>query len=120
MNKLIYLAGPYGSPEKQEANVAQAIEFAEKIANLGFYPFVPHFYHWWGLKYEHTYEFWMELDMNWLSRSEGLLRMPGDSPGGDREVKYARSLGLPVFYTIEEMARYYAEGKPLIFGPEKK
>ena len=35
------------------------------------------------------YETWMEYDLAWLGACEALLRLPGHSPGADREVRYA-------------------------------
>jgi hypothetical protein len=39
----------------------------------------------------------------WVSVADAVLRLPGTSPGADREVALALSLGIPVYYDIEEM-----------------
>jgi hypothetical protein len=44
-----------------------------------------------------SYEEWMELDFVYVRAAYALLRLPGESPGADREVALARSLGRPVF-----------------------
>lgn len=38
-----------------------------------------------------------------LERCDAVLRLPGESPGADREVHYAISLGKPVYYGLEEL-----------------
>ena len=53
------------------------------------------------------YETWMKLDFIWVESCDALLRLPGESPGADREVKHAITLGIPVFYSMDELLIYY-------------
>jgi len=91
----VYLAGPYSSDPG--GNTRRAIEAAEWLVhNSSLVPFVPHLSHMWEQHYRHDYEFWMEYDLHFLSACHCLIRMPGHSPGADREVAAARDMGMPI------------------------
>ncbi len=98
--KYIYIAGPIGKDEHQ-AKMEAAIDVAEKLRRALLYPFVPHLMIPWGAIHEHHYECWMRLDFAWIKRCDALFRMEGVSPGADREVAFAKNIGLPVFYIVE-------------------
>jgi hypothetical protein len=40
--------------------------------------------------------------MAWLAKCDCLLRLPGESKGADNEVFWAKKLGMPVYYSIQE------------------
>lgn len=50
-------------------NVRTAYEAANRLADLGFAPFVPHATHFWHTLFPCPYEFWLELDNQFLSVS---------------------------------------------------
>lgn len=102
----IYIAGPYSQGDTA-VNVRNAYEAANRLADLGFAPFVPHATHFWHLLFPRPYDFWLDLDNQFLSCCEGLLRLPGASNGADKEVKLARDLNIPVFTDIEEVAKHF-------------
>jgi hypothetical protein len=102
--KRIYLAGPVGAKEGRTNRVRGAVFIAEAIAALGLYPFVPHLYHHWDELHAHDYEFWMSHCLEWLTACDALYRMPGHSPGADREVARMTELGRPVFYELDALA----------------
>lgn len=109
MIRTVYVAGPYSGDTL--LNVAAAIEVAEQVARMGLFPFVPHLFHYWGDVYAHDYEFWMEQDAEWLRRCDALL-MFATSPGAERELVMAKSRSIPVFLTIQELAKVVAsQGK---------
>ncbi len=95
----VYVAGPYSSDP--ETHTRTAIEAGQRIADAGAVPFVPHLYHFWHQQIPGGYEQWMRLDLAWLSKCDALVRLPGESPGADREVAEAERLGLPVFLGID-------------------
>lgn len=104
--KLGYVAGPYshGNPI---LNVRKAIEVGNKIAAMGFAVFIPHLNFAWELVCpEHDYEFWLAQDMSILERSDFLYSIDGISPGRDREVKLCGERGIPVFCTMEKLAKW--------------
>lgn len=103
----VYLAGPIGQSD-QFRNVRNAINEAEALRRLGFAPFVPHALFCWDLMHPAGYEDWMAYDFSWLEASDCLYRIPGHSPGADREVAHARDLGIPVFTDANALMRWAA------------
>ena len=104
--KRVYVAGPIGNLEGRAARVRDAIAMGELLWREGFWPFVPHLFVQWGDRFEHSYEEWMGIDAVWLRQCEAVFRMPGESPGADREVAWARANGVPVFTDITALRRW--------------
>jgi hypothetical protein len=100
----VYIAGPYTKGDVV-MNVQKIIRVAEKLIKFGHIPFVPHLTHLWHLINPHSYRFWLEYDSKWLPICDALLRVPGESSGADEEVGLAKGLGIPVYYTIEDLIR---------------
>jgi hypothetical protein len=98
----IYIAAPYSRGDTA-MNVRRAIGFADLLLNMGHFPFVPHLTHFWHMLCPQTYETWLQYDKEWLMACDAILRLPGDSPGADREVEWAREAGLRVFMDIQEI-----------------
>lgn len=93
----VYLAGPI-THGRQHENVARAVEAGSRLLRAGHEPFVPHLsWYWDRLHAAEEYEAWLRLDLAWLPNAEAVVRLRGYSPGADREVALARSLGIPVF-----------------------
>ena len=108
----IYIAGPYTQGDVA-VNVRNAYHAASRLADLGFAPFVPHATHFWHMLFPRPYEFWLDLDNQFLPCCEGVLRLPGSSSGADKEVQQARALGIPVFTEIDDLVFHFkrAESK---------
>ena len=102
----IYVAGPYTKGDVA-INVRNAYEAANRLADLGFAPFVPHATHFWHMLFPRPYEFWLDLDNEFLPCCGALLRLPGESSGADKEVELARKLGLPIFTEIDQIVRHF-------------
>jgi len=102
----IYIAGPYTQGDVA-MNVRNAFEAANRLADLGFAPFVPHGTHFWHMMFPRPYEFWLELDRQFLPCCDGLLRLPGNSNGANKEVEVAKELGIPIFHSIEELVQHF-------------
>ena len=103
--KKVFVAGPYTNGDVA-ANVARAIEAGEELTAMGYAPFIPHLFHFWHLKHQHSYSFWIDLDEVWLQECDVFVRLPGPSPGADREEELARSLGMSVFMGVRELKQY--------------
>lgn len=97
----VYVSGPYTSDP--EGNTTRAIAAGQTLLNMGYAPFVPHLTHFWHLQHENHYEVWLDLDLAYVATCRALLRMPGHSPGADREVEAAETLGIPVYHSISEL-----------------
>lgn len=106
----IYVAGPYTSGDVAQ-NVRKAIDIANELADLGFAPYVPHFTHFWHIIHPRPYEFWLEHDNEYLPVCDGVFRIAGASNGADKEVKYAESLEIPVFFDMSSLLSHFDESK---------
>lgn len=101
----IYVAGPY-TQGTFAANMRAAIDAADRLLKAGHAPFVPHTMTFaWDVVHPNSYETWLDLCMAWVTQCEGLLRLPGHSPGADKEVLLAKELKIPVWTSILEVPR---------------
>lgn len=98
----IYIACPY-SKGSQADNVRNSIDAAEELAARGHVPFNPLWTHFWEIFHHHDYNFWIEMDLEWLKVCQAVLRLPGNSSGADAEVEIAIALKKAVYYSIEEV-----------------
>ena len=99
--KYIYIAGPY-SKDDPVVNTANAVKAGDLLAREGYIPFIPHLTLFWHFISPHDIDFWYKYDMAWLAKCDCLLRLPGESPGADNEVHWAKKLKMPVYYSVEE------------------
>lgn len=100
----VYLASAY-SLGSCAANVHVQIEVADQLMTLGYCPIVPLLTHFQHIYKPRHYEDWMRIDKEQVRRCDVLLRLPSESAGADREVEYAKSLGIPVVYSVEELQK---------------
>lgn len=105
MGLKVYVAGPYTKGDKEQ-NVRNAIDAADVISRLGLIPYIPHLSHYWDLRRNHPYEFWMNQCLHWLLSCDIVFRIHGESPGADLEVEMAKKNNMPVFYDIFELAEF--------------
>jgi hypothetical protein len=90
----IYVAGPYSADPA--VCTQAAIVVADLVIEAGHEPFIPHlYYHVEKFRSRH-YEVWMKIDLAFLGVCDLVVRMPGHSPGADREVEAAERLNIPV------------------------
>lgn len=99
-SRLVYVAGPYTHGDVA-LNVRLAILAGLQIKQAGHLAFVPHYFHFGHFLVPMGYESWMTIDLRMLARCDSLLRLPGYSPGADREVQAAKRLGMPIYHTVE-------------------
>jgi hypothetical protein len=107
----VYVAGPisrFPAGGSQFDNVREGVLVGERLRAAGLAPLVPHLSALWQMLAPVPYEGWMSLDFAWIERCDALLRMPGDSPGADREVAHAEDIGVPVFYTEADLLKWAA------------
>lgn len=101
----IYIAAPYSKGDK-EKNVLAAIEAAELIMKAGHRPINPLFSHYHHLVFAHDYEEWMQQDFSDIMTCKAIVRLPGESAGADREIAFAKQVGVDVFHSMEELLDY--------------
>lgn len=105
----VYVSGPITQGD-QFVNCRNAILAGQELLMLGLCPFIPHANVAWNMVCPNPYEIWMKWDLEWLRQCHALLRLHGSSHGADREERLARDLGIPVFYSVEEL-RAWSETK---------
>lgn len=106
----IYLAGPYSKGDVVK-NIQKAVTMADIIAERGGIPFVPHLMAFWHLAYPRPYEFWLEQGLAWVGACQAVYRLPGESPGADREVEEAKRLGIPVYTDLVKLIDAIVKGE---------
>jgi len=105
-----YIAAPYSFPDPVQ-NTHDAIDVAEAIQSTGqVTAYVPHMNLLWHLIRPHDVDYWYAYDLTFLARCDCLLRLPGESVGADNEIAYAKERGIPVFYTIDTLMEWIANG----------
>ncbi len=107
--RVIYVAGPITHGDSY-LNVAEAIDAAETLYEMGWAPLVPHLGYLWHMMYPKSYEDWMDYDFHLLNRCDALVRLPGESSGSDREVAFAEELGIPVYLGVESVPNVVISG----------
>jgi nucleoside 2-deoxyribosyltransferase len=108
MKPAIYIAGPYTTPDPC-INTHNAIKMADHVLELGGVPFVPHLFHFWHTISPKPYETWMEMDLEFLNACDALFRIPGESPGANREVQEAFDRKIPVILTESGLIKFIDE-----------
>ena len=112
---LVYVAGPvsaYGASHHdavrvQTQNVERGIDVGMEVLVAGFYPFIPHLTHYFHLRAPEDYgALYYEWDNVVLRRCDVLLKF-ASSRGADAEEELAKSLGIPVVYSVEELKELY-------------
>lgn len=106
----VYIASPYTNGDQAE-NVKAQIDTAEDLICLGYAPFIPLLFHFQHLVHPHSYAVWLKQSREWLLRCNALLRLPGASVGADCEVKLADAFNIPVFHSIADLEKVYAQTK---------
>jgi hypothetical protein len=107
----VYVAGPYSGGDTI-LNIRAAIRAASRIMDAGHAPFYPHLTGIWHLVSPKEYEQWLAYDFEWLRACEALVRLPGDSPGADREVETAKEEGIPVYLGVGAFLAAQAPKRP--------
>ena len=100
-----YVAAPYSKGVIAE-NVRNAVRAGDELWAAGIYPFIPHLTHLWELISPKDYEEWLRWDFFWLDKCDALLRLPGISPGANREMDRMEANGKPVFYAVKDVIRF--------------
>jgi hypothetical protein len=116
---MILIAGPYRSgtnddPEKMEANLRRLEEYSLPLYRIGHLPMIGE---WVALPIirsagskavgDSAYQDYLyPTAARLLERCDAVLRIPGESKGADEDVRIAKSKGLPVYYSLNEVPRF--------------
>jgi len=97
---LVYVAGPItGDPW---GCVRRATHAAAILGDLGCHAYLPQLSILHEIVAPEPYEHWIEHGLAMVERCDGILRLPGESPGADREQSHAERLGLPWHYGADD------------------
>jgi hypothetical protein len=105
----VFVTGPYSAPTKAgiEANIRKSIEIGRRLFQKGYYPIVPHllvkeYYQSETNSAIFGYEPLMKYTMAIAQKCDVLL-LYESSPGADRERRLAESLGIPVYFDVDDL-----------------
>lgn len=105
MKTVVYIAGPVGKPDEgREARVIAGVETAARVISAGFSVISPHlFCRIPGADELLDWDGWMDVCLALVERCDAVVRIPGESPGADKEVVRARERSIPVFFSVDEL-----------------
>lgn len=107
--KVVYVAGPYRgkTPWQVELNIFAARLNGAMAAKAGLMPLIPqaNTAHFDGVQDD---KFWLDGTLELMRRCDAVLVVPNDgsSKGTNGEIEEARRLGIPVFYSVQELAEW--------------
>jgi hypothetical protein len=112
--KRVYVAGAYSADDvlKVFGNMRKGIDAAVEVLKKGYAPFCPWLDYQFNLVAEGiTLQEFYNYTLAWLEASDAVLVVPGweNSFGTKNEIARAKELGIPVFYSVEEMEVYCKE-----------
>ncbi len=106
LKKRVFVCSPYTKPDPA-ININNSVKVFGKLLDDG--KCIPinmlwtHFYH---CIQPRSYEDWLAYCISFIPLCQAILRLPGESSGVDREVEIAKSLGIPVFDSIEDLYKF--------------
>lgn len=109
----VFVAGPY-MKEYAPHNARDAMEAGTKLIRAGLVPYVPHLTMLWDTAFPMSYDEWCSYHLSWIERCDLLLRLPGDSPGADKEVAYAKRFGIPCWGASVDSFLRWRDGQPFL------
>jgi len=108
--KRVYVAGAYSADNVIDVlgNMRRGMQLSLKVLQAGYAPFVPWFDYHFSLLGEVTLQDYYDYSMAWLEVSDAVLVTPGweESNGTKTEIERAEELGLPVYFSMEELLKY--------------
>lgn len=112
--KRVYIAGAYSADNVITVldNMRKGIRLSTEVLLHGLSPFCP----WLDYQFQFmireneklTVEDYYRYSTDWLAVSDAVLVVPGweDSVGTKNEIKFAYQIGIPIFYSLEELLKY--------------
>ncbi len=102
----VYIASPYTLGDVA-VNVKLQIDTVNELMDEGFAPFAPLYSHFQHMVHPRPYQDWIDICLEWVGVCDCLLRLGGESKGAEGEIKLANELGLPIFYSTDELYMHY-------------
>lgn len=80
---------------------------ADQVTAKGHLAFIPHLAVFWQMSTDEASQTpekdWLNLGLRMLERCDSIYRIPGESSGSDGEIEHAKKLGIPIYYSMEEV-----------------
>jgi hypothetical protein len=107
---LVFISGPLTRRLEEKTsfdNMCAALKVGDALLAKGYCPLVPHIGLMWSFLTLDAHNRHEDVWMNWcfaqILRSDFIFRLPGHSDNADREVAFAKSLGLITFHSLDEV-----------------
>jgi hypothetical protein len=97
---MVYVAGPMTLGVRED-NIASAMTAGAELMKVGWAAFLPQLSYYLTDKYPFTWEEMLSYDFCIIESCIAIVRLPGESKGADEEEKFAKRLGIPVYYSVE-------------------
>lgn len=120
MRKRIYIAGAYSDDNVLGVlrNIGRGQHFATQLFLHGFAPFCPWFDKEFVIRcwrHEFTVQQFLDYSIVWLDVADCMFVVPNvkglkdwqKSAGTLKEIEYARTHNIPIFYSVTEIDEYY-------------
>ncbi len=109
---LVYIAGAYNAPNIIDAldNMRRGQHLSYEVLKAGFTPYCPFFDYHFSLIGPTSLEEYYRVSMEFLKRSDCVLVVKEGyekSPGTQKELKFASTLGIPIFYDLGVLIEYW-------------
>ena len=114
--KKVYIASPYTLGDVA-VNVKLQIDTADTLMNFKLLPIVPLYSHFQHMVHPRPYQDWIDIDLELVKISDCVLRLGGESKGADGEVKLAKELKIPVYYSLLELVQGLELNKDIDYRP---
>lgn len=113
--KRVYLAGSYSADNVISIldNIRKGIRAGTEVLLAGYAPFTPWLDYHYNLSLRDgeklTVEDFYRYSLSWLEVSEAVLVLPDseNSNGTRQEIEAAKKLGIPIFYSLEELKKFF-------------
>ena len=103
----VYIASPYTLGDIA-VNVKRQIDTANELMDNGFAPLVPLLSHFQHMIHPRPYQDWVNNDLEWVTVCDCVLRLDGKSSGADGEVRLAKKLKIPIYYSLDKLYNAYS------------
>ena len=112
--KRVYVAGPYSADNVIDVltNMRRGMRLAYLVLQAGFAPFVPWFDHHFAFMGPVSLDRYYRYSMSWLEASDAVIVQTlgaAASKGTRAEIARATELGIPVFYSLDELVQWGSE-----------
>jgi len=98
----VFISSPY-TIGNTHVNIMRQIKAFNDLIECGHVPFAPLLGHYVDEHFPQPYEVWIDWCLAWLPMCDCVLRLGGHSKGAKIEVNKAQELGIPVYYSINEL-----------------